>query len=154
MMDSGKRKGMNMPVLELIEYIFPEIECRANPKCPRNPDEIVAPKVRVSNKMAIKENDENIFRLSLEISFGDKDQLCSYMGRVKAVGIFTAPPDLDEKEKHVYINGSSILYSAAREFILSITSRGPNIPLMLPTIRFHVRGNDRAVSDGDDEINE
>jgi preprotein translocase subunit SecB len=140
-----------MPVLELVEYIFSEIECRANPKCPRNPDDIAPPEVRVTNKMAIKEKDENIFRLALEICFGDKDQPCSYIGRVKVVGIFSAPSDLDEKEKKVFINGSSILYSAAREFILSITSRGPNIPLMLPTVRFHVRENDKTLEKGEGE---
>lgn len=135
-----------MPVLELVEYIFPEIECFANPDCPRNPDEIVPPEVRVTNRMAIKENDENIFRLTLEICFGEKKQLCSYIGRIKVVGIFSAPPELDEKEKKVFINGSSILYSAAREFVLSITSRGPNIPLMLPTVRFQVGGDDAVSS--------
>ncbi|MFA7167171.1 MAG: hypothetical protein WC124_15190 [Desulfoplanes sp.] len=140
-----------MPVLELVEYIFPEIECHANPKCPRDPEKIDPPEVRITNKMALKENDKNIFRLTLEICFGDNDQHCSYVGRVKVVGIFSTPPDLNEKEKKVFINGSSILYSAAREFILSITSRGPNIPLILPAARFHVGKNNHSVSDGTDK---
>ncbi len=36
----------------------------------------------------------------------------------------------------VRVTGSSILYSAAREFLLTLMGRGPWSPMMLPTISF------------------
>jgi len=129
---------MRMPVLQLVEYVFPEIECRENPDCPRNPDAVCPPEVQVNPRMAVKEDDDDaIYRLALEIRFGSEGEHCSYIGRVKVVGIFSVASEVEEKEKQVYINGASILYSAAREFVLSITSRGPSFPLMLPTVRFN-----------------
>lgn len=134
---------MSMPVLQLVDYVFPEIECRENPNCPRDAEQIQPPEVQVTPRVAVREDDENIYRLALDISFGGEEEQCSYIGRVKVVGIFSVSPDLGEKERHIFINGSSILYSSAREFVLSITSRGPSFPLMLPAVRFGESGKER-----------
>lgn len=123
-------------MLKVIDYIFPEVECRANPGCPANPQEIVPPSVRVAKRLAVKESQENIYRLALHIEFGRPEEKCSYVGQVRIVGLFAAQPDRPNPETVLLVAGSSLLYAAAREFILSITSRGPNAPLMLPMVRF------------------
>jgi len=39
-------------------------------------------------------------------------------------------------ERFVRINGTSLIFSAAREIIRAVTSRGPFQPLLLPTVTF------------------
>jgi preprotein translocase subunit SecB len=41
-----------------------------------------------------------------------------------------------DPEKLLRVNGASILYSSAREFLITVTSRGPWAPMILPTISF------------------
>lgn len=45
---------------------------------------------------------------------------------------------LDEtaRERIVRINGTSILYGAAREIVRAATGRGPHAPVLLPTVSF------------------
>ena len=125
-----------MPVLNLVEYVFPVVTCRANPQCPDRTEDIKPPSVRIANRIAVSDQDENIYRLTLDIVFGDNNSVSSYTGEVRVVGLFIVNQAVQNKEAVVLLNGSSVLYSAAREFILSITSRGPNIPCMLPQVRF------------------
>jgi len=42
----------------------------------------------------------------------------------------------DEITQVVAVNGASMLYSAAREFLLGLTARGPNMEYMLPSYDF------------------
>jgi preprotein translocase subunit SecB len=53
------------------------------------------------------------------------------------------PPDFDE-ERYVRINGSSILYGAAREVVRAMTSRGPWGELIVPTLSFYDANNKSA----------
>jgi preprotein translocase subunit SecB len=57
---------------------------------------------------------------------------------LQVVGFFKVAPDYpdDEIEKLIQIGGSSILYSASRDFVLTITSRGPWGPVFLPSVTF------------------
>jgi preprotein translocase subunit SecB len=125
-----------MPPFRIVDYIFPEVECSACLDFPSDNSAQDDPMVNIDATQAVKQDDENMHRLSLEIRFGGDDRTVPYRGRVKVVGIFEVRPDCPDKDEIVRINGGSLLYSAAREFVLSITSRGPNPPLLLPTIRF------------------
>lgn len=133
-------------MLKVIDYVVPEIECRANPACPANPQDVVPPSVRVGNRLAIKENEEDVYRLSLHVEFGGPEEKCSYFGQIKVVGLFSVQHGLENKEIVLLVGGLGVLFGAAREFILSITSRGPNAPLMLPIVQFRpiVGGQDQA----------
>jgi preprotein translocase subunit SecB len=61
-----------------------------------------------------------------------------YQLEIQVVGFFEVAADFpaENMEKLVGITGSSLLYSAAREFILTITSRGPWPAIFLPTITY------------------
>jgi preprotein translocase subunit SecB len=50
--------------------------------------------------------------------------------------LFSIQQGVANKEVVLLVGGLGVLYGAAREFILSITSRGPNAPLMLPVVQF------------------
>jgi preprotein translocase subunit SecB len=133
-------------MLKVIDYVVPEVECRANPACPANPQDVVPPSIRVGNRLAVKENEEDVYRLSLHVEFGGPEEKCSYFGQIKVVGLFSIQHDVANKEIVLLVGGLGVLYGAAREFILSITSRGPNAPLMLPIVQFRpiVGGGDQA----------
>ena len=49
-------------------------------------------------------------------------------------------PSPEDEEQFVRVNGSSMLYGAAREIVRSLTSRGPWGELMLPGISFYDKG--------------
>lgn len=138
-----------MPPLRIVDYIFPEVECSACLDYPSDPSEQDDPMVNIDAIQAVKQDDENLHRLSLDIRFGGDKRKVSYRGRVKVVGLFEVRPDCPDKKEIVRINGGSLLYSAAREFVLSITSRGPNPPLLLPTIRLLPEDEDKICESPD-----
>lgn len=127
-----------MPPLNLEDYVISEIHCDANPNCPSNLEEVQPPTIDVKSTVKRNKDDENKYLSVLNIYFGDSEELCAYYGHIVIWGIFVTNEDIsnDEKRKYVGINGNSMLYSAARDFLLTITNRGPNPSIVLPTIRF------------------
>lgn len=127
-----------MPPLELEDYVIVKVKCEANPNCPSDVDDITKPKVKVENELRKKKDEKNNFLSKLTIFFGSEEEPCSYFGEITLMGIFTTREDIPDTEKqdHVGVMGNSMLFSAARDFILTITSRGPNPSMVLPTIRF------------------
>lgn len=61
-----------------------------------------------------------------------------YKIKIECVGLFTVSHDVKEEMMGplVRANGTSILYSSAREFLLLVTGRGPWAPFYLPTTNF------------------
>jgi preprotein translocase subunit SecB len=61
-----------------------------------------------------------------------------YRVALEVIGFFSVLPDMPEAEvtNLVYMNGSALLYSAAREYLLLLTGRGPWPALQLPTTNF------------------
>lgn len=61
-----------------------------------------------------------------------------YKIKLECVGLFKVSPNVKEDMMGtlVRVNGTSILYSSAREFLLLITGRGPWDPFYLPTTNF------------------
>jgi len=61
-----------------------------------------------------------------------------YKIKLECVGLFKVGPDVKEEMMGplVHANGTSILYSSAREFLLLVTGRGPYVPFYLPTTNF------------------
>lgn len=57
---------------------------------------------------------------------------------VRLVGLFTMVEGLtaERVEQLLLTNGSSILFSAAREILRDMTAKGPYSPLLLPTLSF------------------
>jgi hypothetical protein len=57
---------------------------------------------------------------------------------VEIIGFVRASPLVKEEdiERLMRINGTSLVFSAAREIIRAITSRGPFKPILLPTVTF------------------
>jgi len=68
------------------------------------------------------------------------DKNSPYNFSVELVGRFRLEPvrgvKVNDPEKFVRINGSSLLYGVAREVIRNLTALGPFVPLLLPTVSF------------------
>lgn len=127
---------MMTPPLTVKEYFFPFVQVSADaeytPGSPQsNPD--------FETKVFVDHNPDNgVYQVNLEITafpVNEKDNT-PYSVHLIAVGLFTVGKDVPDPVKLLEITGASILYSAAREFLITITSRGPWPPFFLPTISF------------------
>ena len=88
------------------------------------------------------------WRIVLDItSVTDEDEpVPAYEIDLRCVGIFKAinpEGDKDDIAKIVMVNGGSILYSAAREYLLGVTARAMWGPFMLPTVSLAALAMDR-----------
>lgn len=69
-----------------------------------------------------------------------EQRFCPYKIDVAAVGTILIPKSaevLADPEDLASVNGASLLWSAVREQVLTITSRMNAGPVMLPTVHFH-----------------
>lgn len=68
------------------------------------------------------DEEKDLYQVTVEISSApENDQNPQpYTVNLIAVGIFQVNPDWKEPEKLLSINGASILYSAAREYLITI----------------------------------
>jgi preprotein translocase subunit SecB len=78
--------------------------------------------------------------VSLDLRHKDIDEEAPrYHFRLRIIGFFSwcSEEQLEEEVAHIVaVNGASILYSSAREYLLMITSRAPWGQLTLPTMSF------------------
>jgi preprotein translocase subunit SecB len=130
---------MVKPPLQLNNYFFPVVSVVANPNW--TPDAAAGKGAPLSN-CAIKsnkiENSENLYEITISIEIIDTPENPSqYNVSLVAVGILTADNDLPNKDQNMAITGASILYSASREFLLQLLSRGPFPPIMLSPMVFN-----------------
>jgi preprotein translocase subunit SecB len=126
---------MNTP-LRLDSYFFPVVQVVANPKY-RNAEEQQEQPFRISPSVA-KNGENGLYQVSVEISLlqGEEKISVPYSIQLVAFGFFEVQPDWPEPEKLLFINGSTILYAAAREFLITISSRGPWGAVTLPMVSF------------------
>jgi preprotein translocase subunit SecB len=123
--------------LQLEEYFFPHVKVSADPEAV-GPDGTAKCDFGI-NVNSIKTADETgSFQVSLVISSSPESekQRIPYSIELAVIGFFRVSPDWPDPHKLLEINGASILYAAAREFIITITSRGPWGAFMLPTASF------------------
>ena len=97
--------------------------------------------INVSTKVQSGHNTENPLdwrvQLSLEIFSGTKEQP-RFRGHIEMVGYFdiAAESKPESRSYTVTANGASVLYAAARELVLTITSRIPQKSITLPMMSF------------------
>ena len=91
----------------------------------RGPIYLVSLQVFIDNKSETDEPDRKFSPYRIDIETAGIVQLA------KGADKLGAPHDL------VTVNGASLLWSAVREQLLTLTSRMPAGPVMLPTVHFH-----------------
>ncbi len=132
---------MSKAPLRLKNYFCTEVSLKANPNFKyedfkeENIDFSVKSNVRVGT---LKQNPLD-FQVMLDVKIEPIDERpLPYDVSLALVGFFEVDPDYSATPPAdlVRVTGSSILYSAAREFLLSLMGRGPWEPLMLPATSF------------------
>ena len=135
---------MKLSPLQLMRYLMPEITCAANPSFdPARTADVCNGAFHVESRLAPMDSkspqDYSSWSIDLDLSQQpDEKANVPYHFHVKLVGLFrcnAAPGDI-APEVLVKINGSSVLYGIAREFLRSLTAVGPWGDLLLPTVSF------------------
>jgi preprotein translocase subunit SecB len=135
---------MHKPLVVLEHYFFPIINVTANSSWQQDKHN-VDPNINISTVCSEIDGHENTYAVKLDISIKNTDEHPSqYNVQLSAYGVLTADKDLDDKKNNMSVTGSSILYSASREFLLGIMSRGPWPPIMLRALPFHIPRPDTA----------
>jgi len=126
----------NVPPLELKKYFFPFVQVAADPEYDLSFQD---PRPRFEVRTTVEHDEENgIYQVVLEITAEpeDEDSKIPYSIRLITVGLFAVDERFPDREKLLKVTGASLLYSAAREFIITVTSRGPWPQVIIPTISF------------------
>ena len=128
---------MDIP-LQLNEYFFPHVEVMADPTAGERESD------KTSNNFTVKvgstkvDQNNDVYQVTLEILSkpeieGSKQ---NYTIKLIAIGFFSVDSEKEDVEKLLRVSGASILYASAREFLITITARGPWGPVMLPIASF------------------
>jgi preprotein translocase subunit SecB len=128
---------MDTPLL-LDDYFFPIVNVSANPNISAPENGINFPYEFTTNIKIQKDEKNEKYQLSLELSSESKNNENEqpYSIFLVAIGIFRVHPEWPNPNKLLAVNGASILYSSAREYLITITARGPYGQVMLPPTSF------------------
>jgi preprotein translocase subunit SecB len=125
--------------LQLKLHYFTKVMVEADPCFQPKDDEDQL--LGVNTQVEVKQHKEDPRRWQVILNIrteAPEGQTIPYKVDLQAVGLFAVAPEVEEAmmPKLVRVNGSAILYSSAREFLLTITGRGPWPPVYLPTTNF------------------
>lgn len=126
---------MNLSPLQLSRQVLTKLNVEATPGGDPNVGPDVATIVDASPN---KDNPREWFvGLYVELKT-PADKKASYTGHIQLVGVFRINDQwpAEKMEMLVRVNGSSVLYGAARELVANLTARGPWPMVMLPTLSF------------------
>ena len=134
---------MKSAPISLLEYFATDINLSANPAfAPDKGMEIKPEEFRVTPRTAraSQGNDDHRWQVTLEIAHQAAPETnFPYAFRVVVVGFFKAESWVkpEDEERTVHIQGTSMLYSMAREIVRALTGRGPYRPVIIPTVSFY-----------------
>jgi len=129
-------------LLTLEKYFVLESNIKANSEFVSDSNKKVDLEVEAAGDLYENNEDGNKFRIVISITFdrkkGSRKNSVPYGGSVKMDGFFSLDGNVPNKKREslLMVNGLSVLYSAAREHIASVTGRGPWEALYLPIISF------------------
>lgn len=125
--------------LQLETYVFEEISVRSNRDAPGD----AVPDVSAEPEFLRHETDPALYQVRLTIACGgDEGAPTPYTVRAVVRGLFRIDLDrTDAQSRNMLISNTSVslLYGAARDFIMTVTARGPFEPLLLPAVFFPVK---------------
>lgn len=129
---------MANPPLWLNEVAYLRVVVEARQDFDPNADDpgAVHPRLRIQQSA----RDPRDWKAELRVEVR-QDRDCSppkYEVDITAVGVFSIHPEFPENRmpKLIATTGTSLLYSGVRDFLMTITARGPWGPYMLPTTSF------------------
>jgi|UniRef100_A0A7V6A1T0 preprotein translocase subunit SecB len=126
--------------LQLKSHFFAKVEVEANqtfqPDAEKEAD--ADQKIQTEVHLAQHKDNPRKWQVILEVASQPPNKSLPYRINLQCVGFFEVAPDVEEKHVPFMVrtNGTAILYSSAREFLLMVTGRGPWGPYSLPTTNF------------------
>jgi preprotein translocase subunit SecB len=143
---------MNAGPLLLEGYYFTEVSFQSCFDHELNGDNTCVTPDDLMSSVNCSVDPENLRRWSVELRIElptVADRRPAYTFKVGAIGFFevveTYPAE--QREQLVMINGSSMLYSAARELLAAVSGRGPFPAIVLPSVSFqpplHMQSSER-----------
>src|SRR4051812_5334889 len=124
---------MGQSPLEIESYHLRRLEFQVKEdfEAPGDGGEMPDPKIKVEVESARHKEDNNDWRISIDISGGDEPDF-PYKFDISFVGYFRVSDSYPEDKRGllVAVNGPSILFAAAREFLAIVTARSPYAPIM------------------------
>lgn len=95
--------------------------------------------VEVETEFLLNPDHPDDFMVVMTVRIGAPDRPThGYSGHVSVRGVFTIGPKTAKERRDVFITNAapSMLYGAVREFVLTLSGRGPLGPLTLPPVEF------------------
>lgn len=127
--------------LKLANYYFPVTNVTANPEY--GSVDQVQPKDALKGlecKTTVQQVNENRrnYRILLHLKYDGNEGRAPYRFNILAVGHYEVGETVPDEDvfKVAADNGASLLYSATREYLASITGRGPYEAVILPVVSF------------------
>ena len=131
---------MKAAQIELTDYFVSDLQFTANRDFDnKNPSTSTVDDLQVTNQASPKTDDPRNWQITLRIALNaPPDRNSPYSFLVEMIGFVHVADSVNEEniERLVRINGTSLVFSAAREIVRAITSRGPFKPILLPTVTF------------------
>lgn len=127
--------------LNLGSYAVLQCRMAVNPAFqPGKPSTFSFENLRIRNEVAKQPDETNpVWIISLAIQLApEPEHNMPYALELQIVGFFTVDPSCaaDISRDLAVINGSSILFGTAREFLRNLTSAGPHPAIVLPAVSF------------------
>ncbi len=127
---------MAEPQIWVEKYFFPIINIEGNKD--HNPEEDVNPTLDLDAVAAKVPLTRPVYQLALDATIGEHETADNppYSGQLQIIGIFRVDQSLSEEKAEELLKsyGISFLYSAIREMVMTLTSRGPWPQIFLPII--------------------
>jgi len=131
---------MKAAPVQLTNYFVSELQFVANQSYNRDsPTSVTAEDLQVALQPSQKEDNKREWQITLRVALNASPESNSpYSFLIEIIGFVTVAESVAEHkiERFAQINGTSLIFAAAREIIKSATSRGPFQGLLLPTVTF------------------
>jgi preprotein translocase subunit SecB len=131
---------MKAAQIQLTNYFVSELQFVANRDYKKDaPSSITADNLQVVQQASANAENNREWQITLRVALNASPESNSpYSFLVEMVGFISVEESVSEDriERFARINGTSLIFAAAREIIRAATSRGPFAPLLLPTVTF------------------
>ena len=132
---------MHASNLQLSRYFVSDISVSANRSFdPKKEVQLPLDAVDVNTECIPLDESKHRWQVTLRLLLQPKAEAnAPYSCKIEMVGFFVVAENIpnDKTAFYVQTNGTSVLYSTAREVIRAITSQGPFRPVLLPTVSFY-----------------
>jgi preprotein translocase subunit SecB len=131
---------MKAAQVQVINYFVSELQFVANRDFKKDaPSHVSADNLQVAQEVSANAENDRQWQITLRVALNASPESNSpYSFLLEMVGFVSVADSVsaDRIERFARINGTSLIFAAAREIIKAATSRGPFAPLLLPTVTF------------------